>query len=227
MFQSSAFGCCLETRNFLCHVRIFPGLRKPRLRKSFMLSGRSLSPVSMQPWGAAASLVGVAMFVVTVVALHVLQPDYKPAHQLMSELALGRYGWAMVVAFTGLAIGVFGVQAAIGMLGASRGFRFLMLAAALFFLAAGVFPLGDTSEIHIGAISTAFVLSVVSMYLFPASAGRAAAAAPRAVSWSLAAGVAASVALGHSVLPMGIGQRLAASCLLVWLVILGWRLWRQ
>ena len=174
-----------------------------------------------------ASLIGVAMFVVTVVALHLLQPDYQPAQQLMSELALGRYGSAMIVAFSGLAIAVFGVQAAIGPLGASRGFRFLLLVAAIFFLVAGVFPLGDASEIHIGAIAIAFVLSVLAMYLFPTSAGRASAAAPRAVSWSLAAGVAASVALGHSILPMGIGQRLAAGCLLVWLVILGWRLGRQ
>ncbi|MGH2360990.1 MAG: hypothetical protein ACRDGM_10700 [bacterium] len=99
--------------------------------------------------------------------------------------------------------------------------------AAFLFLAAGVFPLGATSEIHIAAIATAFVLSVLSMYLYPAGAGRAVAAAPRALSWSLAAGVAASVALGHSVVPMGISQRLAAVCLLVWLAVLGWRLRHQ
>lgn len=101
-----------------------------------------------------------------------------------------------------------------------------MALAALSFLAAGVFPLGPTSGIHIAAIATAFVLSVLAMYFFPASAGSAAVAAPRAVSWSLAAGVAVSVALGHSILPMGVGQRLAAACLLAWLAILGWRLRR-
>ena len=46
-----------------------------------------------------AALVGVAMFVIAVVALHLLQPNYEPTHQLMSELALGPYGWAMIVAF--------------------------------------------------------------------------------------------------------------------------------
>ncbi len=186
-----------------------------------------LHGVSNQRWGAIASLVGVAMFVVTVVALHLLQPDYEPTQQLMSELALGRHGWTMLVAFTGLGTAVFGIQAAIGTLGASRSIRFLMIATSLLFLAAGAFPLGDTSEIHIGAIASAFVLSVLAMYLFPSNAGRASVAAPRWISWSLAVGVAASVALGHTVLPMGIGQRLAASCLLVWLVILGWRLRRQ
>lgn len=169
------------------------------------------------------------MFVTTVVSLHLLQPEYDAANQLMSELALGPYGGLMFAAFAGLAIAVFGIQAAIGAASASRGLRFLLVAAAVFFLASGVFPLGASFEIHIAAIAMAFVLSVLAMYLFPAGAGRAATAAPRAVSWSLAAGVAVSVALGHSVLPMGIGQRLAAGCLLAWLVILGWRLrgWKE
>ncbi len=64
------------------------------------------------------------------------------------------------------------------------------------------------------------------MYLFPVSAGLASTVAPRVVSWPLAAGVAASVALGHSLIPMGIGQRLAAACLLVWLGTVGWKLFR-
>jgi hypothetical protein len=177
--------------------------------------------------GAAAALAGVAMFVVTVVSLHLVQADYQPADQLMSELALGRYGWTMIFAFSGLAISTFGVQAAIGPQGAWRGLRVILGAAAAFFLGAGIFPLGDTSEIHIAAIATAFVLAVLAMYLYPAEAGRASTAAPRAVSWTLAAGVAASVALGHSVLPMGVGQRLAAACLLLWLAILGWKLRRS
>jgi hypothetical membrane protein len=164
---------------------------------------------------------------VIVVCLHWLQRDYDPAHQLMSELALGEHGWAMFFAFGGLAIAVFGVQLAIGAFGASRSLRILLAIAALFFLAAGVFPLGAASEIHIAAIAMAFVLSVLAMYLYPAAAGGAAAAAPRVLSWSLAAAVAASVALGHTILPMGVGQRLAAISLLAWLAVLGYRLSRH
>ncbi len=177
-------------------------------------------------WGGKATLAGVGLFVATVVPLHLLQPDYEPASQLMSELALGRYGWAMFFAFAGLALAALGVQLSIGTCGAARSLQGLLIAAALFFLAAGVFPLGATSEIHIAAIAMAFVLSVLAMYLYPAEAGRAAAAAPRLLSWSLAAGVAASVALGHSLLPMGIGQRFAAICLLVWFAVVGLRLAR-
>lgn len=189
-----------------------------------MADRASVTAASSWPWGAVAALLGVAVFLVTVLTLHFLQPAYDPMHQLMSELALGPFGWAMVAAFSGLALAVFGIQAAIGVFGGSRSLRILLNAAAVFFFAAGVFPLGAATEIHIAAIATAFVLSVLAMYLFPSGAGRAANAAPRALSWSLAAGVAVSVILGHSVLPMGVGQRLAGLCLLVWLAALGWRL---
>jgi len=180
----------------------------------------------MQVWGAVATMIGVAMFIVVVLILQGIQSGYEPQHQLVSELALGQHGWAMFAAFLGLAAAVFGVQAAIAALGGSYGYRILLGVAALFFLTAGIFPLGSTSLIHISAIAVAFVLSVLAMYLFPASAGRGSLAAPRAVSWPLAAGVAVSVVLGHSVIPMGIGQRLAAACLLLWLGIVGWRLFR-
>ena len=174
-------------------------------------------------WGGLAAIGGVAAFLVVVIPLHFLQPAYDPAHQLMSELALGPYGGAMVVAFAGLGVAAFGVQASIGACGASKGLRVLLTAAALLFVAAGLFPLGETAEIHIFAIASAFVASVLSMYLFPAMAGRASRFAPRAISWTLAAGVAASVALGHSVVPMGIAQRAAACFLLSWLAVPGWR----
>ena len=181
-----------------------------------------MSKVSI-PLAGAIVLVGVASFVATVIALHLVQPAYEPLHQLMSELALGPFGWAMIIAFSGLALAVFGVQLALSVLGASPLLRVLLAAAALAFLAAGIFPLGATSEIHIAAIAIAFVLSVLAMYLYPSNASRAATAAPRSISWSLAAGVALSVLLGHSLLPMGVGQRLAALCLLGWLAVVGWK----
>lgn len=64
-------------------------------------------------WAGIAVLVGVTLFVSTVATLHFVQPEYEPVHQLMSELALGPFGWAMIIAFAGLALAVFGVQAAV------------------------------------------------------------------------------------------------------------------
>src|SRR5688572_14441756 len=113
--------------------------------------------------GGLAALAGSALFVVTVIGLHLVQPGYDPASQLMSELALGSYGWMMLAAFGGLAAAVLGIQAAIALANASRGLKILLIVTAMFFLAAGVFPLGPTSEIHIAAIATAFVLMVLTM----------------------------------------------------------------
>lgn len=175
--------------------------------------------------GGVAAVLGVAMFLVAVLTLHVVQRHYDPVNQLMSELALGPHGWAMFFAFAGIAVALAGIQFSVAALGATYALRGLLILAAIFFLAAGVFPLGETSMIHISAIAAAFVTAVLAMYLFPSLAGRAAALAPKSISWTLAAGVAISVALGHSVIPIGIGQRLAASFLLLWMLLLGLRLW--
>lgn len=178
-------------------------------------------------WGALATVAGVTVFVAIVVSLHFLQPGYDPLRQVMSELARGPYGSAMLLAFFSLAVAVFGVQAAIGTFGALRRYRFLLSIAAMLFLMAGIFPLGNATTIHVAFIALAFMLSVLAMYFFPSSAGGASIAAPPAVSWTLAAGVAASVALGHSILTIGVAQRLAAGCLLLWLTIVAWRMPRQ
>jgi hypothetical protein len=157
------------------------------------------------------------------VGLHLVQDGYDPLHQLMSELALGRHGWAMLIAFLSLAGAVFGVQAAAGGAPVLRG---LFLAAGLCFVSAGVFTLDRDATMHIASVALAFVLSVLAIYLFPRLAGPTAVIAPPALSWPLSAGVAVSVALGHTALPMGLGQRLAAGCLLAWLLVVGWRLSR-
>ena len=178
-------------------------------------------------FGAVAAVLGVGMFLAVVLALHAIQTDYDPVNQLMSELALGPRGWAMFFAFAGIAVALAGIQFSIAKLGATHALRGLLILAAVFFLAAGVFPLGEASMIHISAIAAAFVTAVLAMYLFPSLAGRAAVLAPKSLSWSFAAGVAISAALGHSLLPIGIGQRMAASFLLLWMLVLGMRLWHS
>ena len=177
-------------------------------------------------WGGIAALAGISLFLVVVVTLHVVQAGYDPSTQLMSELALGRYGATMLMAFAGIAVALVAIQLAIAPLGASATLRALLALSAGFFLAAGIFPLGETSLIHIGAIAAAFVVCVLAIYLYPRLAGSAAALAPRGFSWTIAAAIAASVALGHALVPMGIGQRMAASFLIVWIGVVGWKLAR-
>ena len=139
-------------------------------------------------FGAVAAVLGVGMFLAVVLALHAVQTDYDPVNQLMSELALGPHGWAMFFAFAGIAVALAGIQFSIAKLGAAHALRGLLILAAVFFLAAGVFPLGEASMIHISAIAAAFVTAVLAMYLFPSLAGRAAVLAPKSLSWSLPQG---------------------------------------
>ena len=61
---------------------------------------------------ATMTLAGLATFPLLVTALHVIQRDtYDPVSQAVSELALGRSGWLMAIAFpaSGLAMASFGV----------------------------------------------------------------------------------------------------------------------
>jgi hypothetical protein len=177
-------------------------------------------------WSIVATTVGITVFVVIIVILHFIQPDYNPKYQLISELAIGKYGGLVFIAFLGLAAAVFGLQVAISESGATRSYRVLLNIDAMFFFLTGIFPLGRSPTIHIISITIAFILSVLSMYLFPSSAGRASNAVPCVVSWSLAVGIALSVALGNYIIPIGISQRLAAFCLILWLSLITWNLFK-
>lgn len=157
-------------------------------------------------------------------ALHFAQPGYDPVNQLMSELALGRHGWAMLPAFALIAVSIACLAFGIASGRDARWMRIVLAAAALAFLGAGVFPLGSASDVHIFFIAAAFVLIGLAMYLLPSLLPGQFGGSAKAVSWCLAAGLAVSVFLGHSTLPMGIGQRLAGVCVVAWICFVGVRL---
>jgi hypothetical protein len=63
---------------------------------------------------ATTTLAGLAAFPVLVVVLHVIQRgSYDPASQAVSELAVGRAGWLMAVAFPASGLGLLGFAALI------------------------------------------------------------------------------------------------------------------
>jgi hypothetical membrane protein len=171
-------------------------------------------------------MTGAIGFVVVVTTLHLVQPGYDPVHQLMSELALGPYGWAMLLAFLLLGASTFFLALGIAQVQRSAPLQIVLAIAALAFLGAGVFPLGRASEWHIGFISIAFVAIVLAMYLLPSVATAQFGGRAKGVFWCLAGGTALSVFLGHSILPIGVGQRLAAACVVTWLCFTGARLSR-
>jgi hypothetical protein len=168
--------------------------------------------------GALFSFIGTALFLMVVIPLHFVQQGYNPRFQLLSELALGRYGWLMLFAFFGLALSAMG--AGIIAYHTAKFPSVIWGLAALCFLGAGIFPLGESDFLHIALIASAFVLSVLGMYVFARQSGKWASGT---LSYLLVVGMTISIFLGNSILDMGIAQRLAALCLLSWFLVIGYQ----
>jgi len=197
--------------------------RQPSLRTDSAVK----AVVPARRWAGGLAIAGAMGVVVVVSILHALQPGYDFVHQLMSELALGAYGWAMFVAFLSIAAATFCIAFGIAQLQRSPWLQVVLAVAALGFLGAGVFPLDRASEWHIALIAVAFVAVILGMYLVPSIAPAQFGGKVKWVSWCLAGGTALSVLLGHSILPIGVGQRLAAACVVAWLCFAGTRLRRS
>lgn len=93
---------------------------------------------------AILALVSGALIVILLAALHFLKPDLDPSWQMISEYALGDYGWVMTLCF--LAWGLSAVSLFAALLSQARslegriGLGFLLLGAAGPILA-GIFPM--------------------------------------------------------------------------------------
>ena len=92
---------------------------------------------------ARLSLGAVVTFLVLLVMLHIIEPEFDPSWRFMSEYALGNYGWVMMIGFFALALSCAALFAAIrsqiSTLGGKIGLGFL-LAVAVALVAAGLFP---------------------------------------------------------------------------------------
>ena len=163
------------------------------------------------------TLLGSASFISIVLYLQNGQRGYNPVHQLMSELALGEQGQLMLAAFIALAIAVAGGMHIVAISGAGRLITALLGGAAGSLVGAGVFKLGAATTLHVALVALAFVLLGLAMYLVPKYVVAFKSVKSHLVCWGLAAGTALAVALGNNVLPIGVGQRLAAACILLWL----------
>jgi len=164
------------------------------------------------------SILGAVVFVLTVLILQAVQPGYNPMHQLMSELALGQHGTAMIIAFSAFSVSVFGTQVELKKYAVPIPIRLLLMLAALSLLGAGIFRLDNALEFHVSLIAIAFILLGLTMYLLPTRPGALNSKYLKYVSWGLGGGAALGVTLGHFLVPMGGAQRFAALCILVWLL---------
>jgi hypothetical protein len=158
-------------------------------------------------------LAGVISFVAIVSYLHVIQVGYSPLYQLMSELALGQQGDLMLWAFLSFALSV---ASAINLL-PHLAIKVLLGLAAISLAGAGIFKLGEATTLHVALVALAFVLLVLSMYLTPRLITAFQTRLSIMICWGLSASTALFVGLGQGILPIGLAQRLATACIMLWL----------
>lgn len=157
------------------------------------------------------TVIGIAGFISIVVYLHLIQSDYHPLYQLMSELALGKQGELMLVAFFSFALAVISASLALS----NKLLKILLYLAALALAGAGIFKLGAYTVLHVALVAIAFVLIVLTMYPTPKLSNTS--KTHTLMSWTLAALTALFVALGETLIPIGLAQRLAALTIFCWL----------
>ena len=192
---------------------------------SSTLSNRSL---------ANAALAGLAAFPVIVVALHVVQRgQYHPLSDAVSELALGRAGWLMWIAFCGAGTGLI----CLGILHRrlverSRTAPVLLATAGLLACVSAVFhadPETATTtslhdEIHQTASLIAFVLLIIAMFIssrrFRLDPRWQRLARPTLI-WAICAVAALLLALAlNNSSYFGVGQRIFILTWLTWAIVI-------
>jgi hypothetical protein len=163
-------------------------------------------------------------FIAIVATLHFAQTAYDPKRQLMSELALGPHGRAVLPAFGLLALSLLAVQHGLRLVESASAPRTMLVVAAIAMLAAGVFPLGRSTVSHIVLVAIGSSLIIGAMFLAAARPGVIPSKGVRVASCVLGAGAVVSVAAANVGLPLGIAQRIAAGCVVGWLCLLSARL---
>src|SRR5262245_19779154 len=84
-----------------------------------------------------------ALFLALLAVLHIVKPEYDPTWRMISEYEIGRFGWAMQLAFISLSIASVGAIAAVGSKAKSiMGYigLVLLLVAATGMIIGGIFP---------------------------------------------------------------------------------------
>jgi len=91
---------------------------------------------------AYVSFGAAAFFLVLLAVLHVVKPEFEPSWRFVSEYAIGRHGWIMVLAFMSLAVSCTALVPAIRSQIETTGGRIgliLLLVVAVSLIVAGIF----------------------------------------------------------------------------------------
>lgn len=171
-------------------------------------------------------------FTVVLILLHGLRPDYTPVDHMISDYAVGRFGWVMTTAFVAMAVGCLTLGFAMARVGPksfpARAAVLLLWVATLGVLVTATFPtdLETAATTATGNIHTAsFLVNVISLVL---GALLFAVSFYRSEDWRdyrwiglalaialLAAFIAQFLTL-HRGAPYGLTNRLFVSVLMVW-----------
>jgi hypothetical protein len=170
--------------------------------------------------------VGIFVFLVIVLLLHLTQPEYDPFSQFVSELALGRFGDLLLVAFIGLSTAIAATAANIRAHNSLVFLPFLLATAAACFLAAGIITLATSTQTHVWLVAAAFVSCGLSMYLLPRTVATFSGPQGYLASWGAVLAMCGATGLGGNIILSGVAQRISALALLFWLSFVAWRLAR-
>jgi hypothetical membrane protein len=195
--------------------------RRPHLRSSESVTSGN-GRVRIARISERVVFLCAAYYVIVLIVLHILEPEFDPRFRFMSEYALGDYGWLMTTTF--FALGLAPLVAAIGLQNVyqwSRSTRIglgLLVVAAMFIWLAGVFR---DSIPHLLAGVVAFPSMVMAVLLLSWTFRRAAGwQTIHRVTLFIALGMFAMLFLMVADLGMpGLQQRVFIFLFLLWLSI--------
>lgn len=111
-------------------------------------------------WLALIAVGGIVYFVVAVIILHFLRPEYNPINHAVSNYAVGPYGYLMTAAFYTLALSVFalalGLACSVVLTNQARVAVLLLNIASVGMIVMGIFP-GDVHALHPPATITGVI----------------------------------------------------------------------
>ena len=190
---------------------------------------------------ASVTTIGaVAYMFGAIVVLHFLRPEYDPVTRVMSNYAVGPYGFLMTTAFFAVGLGMLslalGIYKGVAPVAQSRVGLILLAVAGVGFLIVAIFPTDVTPDdspittvgvVHILASVASLALFVVATLLLSRRFKNDERwLSFQRIAWSVAlAGLAAFIAffvIKAFNLPIGgVGQRIFVMIILLWLFLVG------
>jgi hypothetical membrane protein len=197
------------------------------------MSGKQLGTVGM---------IGIGWFVVAVLALHVIEPEFSVIDTFISDYALGDYGWLMQSAFFGAGVGTIAIALGLRKTLASgkrvsASVVLLALAGIGFFVAISkTDPTGATDLTTAGALHG--VGSVVLFFALLITAWMLRGVFKRDPTWEPFAKTQMWFAVAYTVTmivafatpedgPVGLTQRIFVPVMMAWLATLAWSIRRN